>query len=202
MGLDAKKSLDRMVFSENTENTEIMPRSSSSSTSPDALAVARDEFVSQWGAIGSAWGINRTMAQIHALRITATSALTTDEVMEDLKISRGNANGNLRELISWGLIRSVIRKGERKEYFEAEKEVWKMFCIITRERRRREISPAIEVLQNVAAKAGGLKSTEAIAFTTQMKDLLHFLQTADNVMEKVARADQSIVVPWALRFLK
>ena len=202
MGLDAKKSLDRMVFSENTENTEIMPRSSSSTTSPDALAVARDEFVSQWGAIGSAWGINRTMAQIHALLITATSALTTDEVMEDLKISRGNANGNLRELISWGLIRSVIRKGERKEYFEAEKEVWKMFCIITRERRRREISPAIEVLQNVAAKAGGLKSTEAIAFTTQMKDLLHFLQTADNVMEKVARADQSIVVPWALRFLK
>ena len=191
-----------MVFSENTENTEIMPRSSSSTTSPDALAVARDEFVSQWGAIGSAWGINRTMAQIHALLITATSALTTDEVMEDLKISRGNANGNLRELISWGLIRSVIRKGERKEYFEAEKEVWKMFCIITRERRRREISPAIEVLQNVAAKAGGLKSTEAIAFTTQMKDLLHFLQTADNVMEKVARADQSIVVPWALRFLK
>jgi len=202
MGLDAKKSLDRMEFSENTENTEIMPRSSSSTTSPDALAVARDEFVSQWGAIGSAWGINRTMAQIHALLITATSALTTDEVMEDLKISRGNANGNLRELISWGLIRSVIRKGERKEYFEAEKEVWKMFCIITRERRRREISPAIEVLQNVAAKAGGLKSTEAIAFTTQMKDLLHFLQTADNVMEKVARADQSIVVPWALRFLK
>lgn len=191
-----------MNLSVKTENIEIMPKSSSTSRVPDALAVARDEFVSQWGAIGSAWGINRTMAQIHALLITATRPLTTDEIMEELKISRGNANGNLRELISWGLVRSVIRKGERKEYFEAEKEVWKMFCIITRERRRREISPAIEVLQNVATKAGALKSADAVAFTTQMKDLLQFLQTADNVMEKVARADQSIVLPWALKFLK
>ena len=83
------------------------------------LAAARDEFVTQWGAIGSAWGINRTMAQIHALLIITPSALTTDEVMEELKISRGNAHTNLRELVGWGLVRSVVRKGERKEYFEA-----------------------------------------------------------------------------------
>ncbi|HEX8373483.1 MAG TPA: transcriptional regulator [Chthoniobacterales bacterium] len=166
------------------------------------LAQARDEFVSQWGAIGNAWGINRTMSQIHALLITAPFAMTTDEVMEELKISRGNANGNLRELVSWGLIRSVVRKGERKEYFEAEKDVWKMFCTITRERRRREISPAIEVLQNVADKTEALEGTEAAQFTAQMNALLNFLQTADNVMEKVARADQSVVLPWALKFLK
>jgi DNA-binding transcriptional regulator GbsR (MarR family) len=109
------------------------------------LAAARDEFVTQWGAIGSAWGINRTMAQIHALLIVTPGALTTDEVMEELKISRGNAHMNLRELVGWGLIRSVIRKGERKEYFEAEKDVWKMFCTIIRERKRREIRPAINV---------------------------------------------------------
>ena len=171
-------------------------------TLPNALAQARDEFVSQWGAIGNAWGINRTMSQIHALLITAPQAMTTDEVMDELRISRGNANGNLRELTSWGLIRSVVRKGERKEYFEAEKDVWKMFCTITRERRRREISPAIDVLQNVAAKTQNLASPEAIAFTQQMNDLRHFLQTADSVMEKVARAEQSVVVPWALKFLK
>ena len=64
------------------------------------------------------------------------------EIMEELKISRGNAHKNLRDLVSWGLVRSVVRKGERKEYFEAEKDVWKMFCIIIRERRRRELRPA------------------------------------------------------------
>jgi DNA-binding transcriptional regulator GbsR (MarR family) len=104
-----------------------------------ALNAARDEFVAQWGAMGSSWGINRTMAQIHALLIITTPPLSTDDIMEELKISRGNAHMNLRELVGWGLVRSVIRKGERKEYFEAEKDVWKMFCIIVRERKRREI---------------------------------------------------------------
>src|SRR3954452_18999341 len=106
------------------------PVPKNASTEAAALQAARDEFITQWGVMGSAWGINRTMAQIHALLITATTPLTTDEIMDDLKISRGNANMNLRELCGWGLIRSVIRKGERKEFFEAEKDVWKMFCTI------------------------------------------------------------------------
>lgn len=92
-------------------------------------------FITQWGAMGSWWGINRTMAQIHALLLITDRALSTDEIMDDLKISRGNPNMNLRDLAGWGLIRSVIRKGERKEYFEAEKDVWKMFCTIVRERK-------------------------------------------------------------------
>src|SRR5438105_1664593 len=116
------------------------------------LRQARDEFVTQWGTMGSAWGINRTMAQIHALLITSPAAMSTDETMEDLKISRGNAHGNLRDLVSWGLIRSVVRKGERKEFFEAEKNVWKIFCIIIRERRRRELRPAMDVLKECAGR--------------------------------------------------
>ena len=88
-----------------------------------ALIQSRDEFVTRWGTIGTAWGINRTMAQVHALLITSAHLLSTDEIMADLKISRGNAHKNLRDLVSWGLIRSVVRKGERKEYFEAEKDV-------------------------------------------------------------------------------
>lgn len=179
-----------------------MPDSPTTPAQTEALHSARDEFVTQWGAIGSAWGINRTMSQIHALLITAPQAMTTDEIMEELRISRGNANGNLRDLTSWGLIRSVVRKGERKEYFEAEKDVWKMFCTITRERRRREISPAIEVLRNVAAKTEAIETPEAAGFHQQMSALLSFLETADNVMEKVSRADQSTVIPWALKFLK
>jgi DNA-binding transcriptional regulator GbsR (MarR family) len=166
------------------------------------LAAARDEFVTQWGAIGNAWGINRTMAQIHALLIITPEALTTDDVMAELKISRGNAHMNLRELTGWGLVRSVIRKGERKEYFEAEKEVWKMFCIIVRERKRREIRPAINVLKDCIDRADGLQSPEAMAFTRQTKALCEFMEMADGVLSKVVRSEQSTVVPWALKFLK
>jgi len=166
------------------------------------LREARDEFVTQWGTIGSAWGINRTMAQIHALLITTPAALSTDEIMEELKISRGNAHSNLRDLVSWGLIRSVVRKGERKEFFEAEKNVWKMFCIIIRERRRRELRPAMGVLKECAARTKQLKGTEAAAFNRQIKSLGDFLELADGVITKISRSEQSTVVPWALRFLK
>ena len=154
------------------------------------------------GAIGSVWGINRTMAQIHALLMTALKPLTTDEIMADLKISRGNAHGNLRELVSWGLIRSVIRKGERKEYFEAEKDVWRMFCIIMRERSRRELRPAMEVLQECAKRTRDLKGADASAFNAQIKSLSDFLNMADGFITKLAASEQSKVVPWALKILK
>src|SRR6266404_8939708 len=162
-----------------------------------ALRDARDEFVSQWGVIGSAWGINRTMAQIHALLITAPAPLSTDEVMAELKISRGNAHSNLRDLVSWGLVRSVVRKGERKEFFEAEKDVWKMFCIIIRERRRRELRPAMAVLHECAERTKKLKGAEAVAFNKQIKSLSDFLESADGVITKLSRSEQSAVIPWA-----
>src|SRR2546430_14003954 len=140
-----------------------------------ALREARDEFVSQWGVIGSAWGVNRTMAQIHALLITAPSALSTDEVMAELKISRGNAHRNLRDLVSWGLVRSVVRKGERKEFFEAEKNVWKMFCIIIRERRRRELPAAQAGFERGLSPGNQPRSPGTAAFNKQLKALSDFL---------------------------
>ena len=170
--------------------------------SDQPLQEARDEFVSQWGAIGSAWGINRTMAQIHALLITAPAPLSTDEVMADLKISRGNAHSNLRDLVSWGLVRSVVRKGERKEFFEAEKDVWRMFCIVIRERSRRELRPALEVLKDCSARTSGLRGAEAAAFNKQLKALSDFLELADSVITKVSRSEQSKMIPWAMRLLK
>ena len=170
--------------------------------SATALREARDEFVSQWGVIGSAWGVNRTMAQIHALLITAPSALSTDEVMAELKVSRGNAHSNLRDLASWGLVRSVVRKGERKEFFEAEKDVWKMFCIIIRERRRRELRPAQAVLKECLSRTINLRGAEATAFNKQLKALSDFLELADGVFTKLSQSEQSKMVPWALKFLK
>ena len=90
------------------------------------LPEARQQFIHSWGVLGSQWGINRTMAQVHSLLLVASKPLSTDEVMEQLSISRGNANMNVRELIDWGLVQKVIVPGERKEFFTAEKDIWKV----------------------------------------------------------------------------
>ena len=166
-----------------------------------ALENARDEFVTQWGAMGSAWGINRTMAQIHALLLTSTRSLSTDEIMAELHISRGNANTNLRDLVGWGLIRSVIRKGERKEYFEAEKDVWKIFCTIARERKRREVSPAMEVLRKCVDDTKTIASPEAKEFNRRMTELLQFMQMGEKILERIAGSEQNKILKFATRFL-
>jgi len=165
------------------------------------LEAARDEFVTQWGAIGGAWGINRTMAQIHALLLTSPDPLSTDEVMAELKISRGNAHANLRDLVGWGLIRSVIRKGERKEYFEAEKDAWRMFCTIARERKRREIAPALEVLAECKERTKGLKSAEAKEFAKQIEDIAEHMALFDKVLESVASSEHGRFLKWTAKLL-
>jgi DNA-binding transcriptional regulator GbsR (MarR family) len=173
---------------------------SEKTATPDPLAAARDEFISQWGAMGGAWGINRTMAQVHALLMTSERALTTDEVMADLKISRGNAHQNLRELVGWGLVRNVIRKGERKEYYEAEKDVWRMFCIIARERKRREIEPALRALRACEEQTRSLRGEKATSFNRQIKALSDFLGQADAIMDRVSKSEQSAIMPVLLKF--
>ncbi|MDB6146941.1 MAG: transcriptional regulator, partial [Spartobacteria bacterium] len=115
---------------------------------------------------------------------------------------RGNAHANLRDLVSWGLIRSVVRKGERKEFFEAEKHVWKMFCIIIRERRRRELRPAMAVLNDCAERTRKMKGRDATVFHKQIRALSDFLEVADGVITKLVRSEQSTVLPWAMKFLK
>jgi DNA-binding transcriptional regulator GbsR (MarR family) len=169
---------------------------------PDAaeqLNAARDEFISQWGAMGGAWGINRTMAQVHALLMTSEKALTTDDVMAELKISRGNAHQNLRELVGWGLVRNVIRKGERKEFFESEKDVWRMFCIISRERKRREVEPALRALRTCEEQTRGLRGEKAAAFNKQIRALTDFLAQAEAIMDRVSKSEQSTIMPLALK---
>jgi len=167
----------------------------------DPLTAARDEFIAQWGAMGGAWGINRTMAQVHALLMTSEQPLTTDDVMAELKISRGNAHQNLRELVGWGLVRSVIRKGERKEFFESEKDVWRMFCTITRERKRREVEPALRALHACEEQTRGLRGEKAAAFNRQIRALANFLAQAESVMDRVSKSEQSTVMPLMLRLL-
>ena len=165
------------------------------------LDEVRDNFISQWGAFGSHWGISRTMAQIHALLMTGLEALSTDEVMAKLSVSRGNAHTNLKELVSWGLVRIVVKKGDCKEYFEAERDVWKIFTIILRERQRREIDPALDLLRNCQEETKGLQGAEAEAFRNQVKELENFVSFARNLGSKVDKLSYGPAMKLAAKFL-
>ena len=111
------------------------------------LRTAQDLFIRRWGEMGQTWGINRTMAEIHALLYITATPLCTDDVMERLHISRGNASMSLRALCDWGIIRRQHRRGERREYFESLGDVWEMFSIIAAERKRREMDPVLETIR-------------------------------------------------------
>jgi DNA-binding transcriptional regulator GbsR (MarR family) len=111
------------------------------------LIVAQDLFIRRWGEMGQTWGINRTMAEIHALLYITGRPLCTDDVMERLHISRGNASMSLRALCDWGIVRRLHKRGERREYFESLGDVWEMFSLIAAERKRREMDPVLETIR-------------------------------------------------------
>src|SRR5438874_4890826 len=115
--------------------------------SEQQLRTAQDLFIGRWGEMGQTWGINRTMAEIHAFLYITGLPLCTDDVMERLNISRGNASMSLRALCDWGIIRRLHKRGERREYFESLEDVWEMFSIIAAERKRREMDPVLETIR-------------------------------------------------------
>lgn len=157
------------------------------------LTEARRKFIEAWGAFGSAWGISRTMAQVHALLLLATEPLSTDDVMEQLNISRGNANMNLRALIDWGLVSKVLKPGDRKDHFEAEKDVWRIATQITRERKKRELEPMVKLLSELERTEGA--SNDAKAFRKVTGDLKDLTSRIDAVLERTTRSD----VQWFLK---
>ncbi|MGE9268032.1 MAG: GbsR/MarR family transcriptional regulator [Verrucomicrobiales bacterium] len=165
----------------------------------ERLLRVREDFVAQWGVMGTQWGINRTMAQIHALLMTSLEEMSTDEVMEALQISRGNAHGNLKELVQWGLVKIVTRKGERKEYFWAEKNVWEMFRRICIERKRREIEPILKVLRDCEAESEGMTSAEGVAFREMTKELEEFVSFAAKMAERVSALPHGKAMQMAMK---
>ena len=118
------------------------------------LRVSQDLFIRRWGEMGQTWGINRTMAEIHALLYICGIPLCTDDVMERLNISRGNASMSLRALCDWGIIRRLHKRGERRDYFESLSDVWEIFSIIATERKRREMDPVLETIKQCQQMLG------------------------------------------------
>jgi DNA-binding transcriptional regulator GbsR (MarR family) len=165
----------------------------------DPLDQTKTKFIQCWGQMGSCWGINKTMAQIHALLMVSEKPLSTDEVMEELGISRGNANMNLRDLVGWGLVRRSIQKGDRHEYFQSEKDVWKMFCIISRERKKREIEPVISILEECVQESSTDK--KGAEFKKQVESLLEFIKTADLLLGKISQKEKNRILPLLIKLL-
>lgn len=165
------------------------------------LSEAKEKYIQTWGTFATNWGINRTMAQVHALLLASGKPLSTDEVMEQLEISRGNANMNLRALIDWGIVKKEFVKGDRKEYFVAEKDVWFLFKQITKERRKREIEPVIsflEELKNIEDK----DSAEAKEFIKLMEDFSSVTGKINNIMDLAIKSDDHWLVGKITNLLK
>lgn len=158
------------------------------------IAAAQDRFISLWGEMGSAWGIPRTMAEVHALLYIVGEPLNTDEVMERLRISRGNASMTLRTLCDWGIVSRTHTRGDRKEYFRAEQDAWKLFATIVRERKRREFDPLLEALRTCRDLTGptaresrrriGPRSAELETHHQRLDGLLDMLRTLDALSER------------------
>jgi DNA-binding transcriptional regulator GbsR (MarR family) len=156
------------------------------------LAEGKMEFVQSWGAIGSAWGIPKSMAQIHALLLVSNEALSTEDVMETIKLSRGNVNINLRELINWNLVSKANKLGERKEFFKAKQDIWEMAINIVKERKRRELQPIQSLLSQLRAEKIEGPAEEVKHFKSMIKDLDEFITQMDKLSELMVKLNGNI----------
>jgi DNA-binding transcriptional regulator GbsR (MarR family) len=166
------------------------------------LIEARQQFISSWGAFGTHWGINRTMAQIHALLLITADPLTQDDIMEQLNISRGNTNMNIRELINWGLVERVLLSGERKEYFSAEKDIWKVVKQIVKERKKRELEPMMKLLDQLEEVEGDKKDKNVKAFVDTVSGIKKLGKQADKTLDAMIKAEESWFVGNLIKLFK
>lgn len=155
------------------------------------LTEARQKFIEAWGKLGSEWGINRTMAQVHALLLVSPESLTTEEIMESLQISRGNANMTLRDLMNWGLIEKQLKQGERKEYFFADKNAWNIACLVAKERRKRELEPMLKILAELSEVEGDKQNPEYKTFQKSVNDIHQLAKNVDKALDTMIKSEEN-----------
>lgn len=162
---------------------------------------AKNKFIQTWGALGSQWGINKTMAQIHALLMVSPEPLSMEDVMDELHISRGNASMNLRSLIDWGIIFKEYKAGERREFFRAESNIDELARKIAKERSKREIKPTLRVLQEVSSLENPA-SKEASHFKAKTTELYEFVSKADDMLEKITDYKENWITKTIIKLMK
>lgn len=150
---------------------------------------AKEKFIETWGSLGTQWGINKTIAQIHALLLISPEPLSTDTIMQELTISRGNANMNIRALLDWNLIYKKSIAGDRKEYFIAEKDIWKWSHRIAKIRKQKELDPMLQALKEMSEVEKG-KSVEEKEFLKQLTEIKDFTEMVDSLGDKLINSNK------------
>lgn len=164
------------------------------------LDEGKQKFIQSWGTLGSSWGISRTMAQVHALLLISKDPLCAEQIRGDLQISMGNANMNLRALLDWGLIYKKLKPGDRKEYFEAEKDMWEVVKCVIIHRKKKELEPMIKILDEIADVEGQCPDSDE--FCNIIRDLRLFSNKTDSVLDKLIKADSNWFVGTFLNIIK
>jgi DNA-binding transcriptional regulator GbsR (MarR family) len=144
-------------------------------TTDGRLTPIQERFILQWGEMGARWGINRTVAQIHALLFLSPRPLHAEEIAATLGVARSNVSTSLRELQGWGIVKVAHMLGDRRDHFESMKDVWGMFRIIVDERQKREVDPVLAMLREATADAK--KPAAADSYTRErLADMLQFFE--------------------------
>jgi DNA-binding transcriptional regulator GbsR (MarR family) len=141
------------------------------------LSPVQEKFILHWGEMGTRWGINRTVAQVHALLFISARPLSADEIVDALSVARSNVSTSLKELQGWGIVRVVHVIGDRRDHFESMHDVWEMFRVIAEERKRREIDPTLALLRECVGDIEKLKTDADDTTKQRIGDLLKFFET-------------------------
>lgn len=150
------------------------------------LSPVAQKFILHWGEMGTRWGINRTVAQIHALLFLSPRPLPAEEIATTLAIARSNVSNSLHELQSWGIVRVVHVLGDRRDHFESMKDVFEMFRVIAHERKKREIDPTLRLLQGCVDEAGKARSADRYT-RKRLTDLLQFFELAETAYRQLEK---------------
>jgi DNA-binding transcriptional regulator GbsR (MarR family) len=148
------------------------------------LTPVQQKFIVHWGEMGARWGINRTVAQIHALLFLSPTPLTAEDISAALGVARSNVSTSLRELQGWGIVRAVHVLGDRRVHFESTRNVWELFRTIVDQRKRREIDPTLETLRKALDELDGAKSGDRYT-RERLQELLEFFETMTELYDEL-----------------
>ncbi len=150
------------------------------------LTPAVQQFVLHWGEMGTRWGVNRTVAQIHALLYLSVNPVCADEIVLTLKVARSNVSNSLNELLKMGMIHRTHKLGDRRDHYVAVSDIWELFSIVTAERKKREIDPTLEMLRHCVAELQDDGETRGVT-RRRIQEMYEFLDNMSNWYEQVAR---------------
>jgi DNA-binding transcriptional regulator GbsR (MarR family) len=158
-----------------------------------ALSPIQKQYILHWGEMGTRWGINRTVAQVHALLYLSAKPLPAEQIAGTLSVARSNVSTSVRELESWGLVRAVHLLGDRREHYESVQDVWEMFRIIVEQRKRREIDPTREMLRRCLSELGGQQDPENAYIRARLQEMSEFFEGVNAAYQDIHQVPAGVL---------